>query len=119
MFPTTRLSTLAAALLLALGTAWGGQSQAPQAPSQVPSQVPPDPAIDNGPPQSALTAELLYELLVGEISLADGDVRAGYELLLDAARKTDDPTLYRRAVEIARATRDGAGALRAAMAWSQ
>lgn len=117
MFPAARLplrlSTLATALLLAWGAA-AGQSQVPSA-----SQVPADPAIDNGPPQSAMTAELMYELLVGEMSLADGDTRAGYELLLDAARKSEDPALFRRAVEIARATRDGQGALRAATAWVQ
>lgn len=108
MFPISRFTALAAALLLGFGTAWAEQPKTLA-----------DALVEEGRPQSALTAELLYELLVGEISLADGDVRAGYELLLDAARKSDDPALYRRAVEIARATRDGQGALRAAMAWVQ
>jgi tetratricopeptide (TPR) repeat protein len=104
MFPIPRLSALAAALLLAMA---GAQAAEPDAPPAEP------------PPQSALSAELMYELLVGEISLNDGDTRAGFELILDAARKSDDAALYKRAVEIARATRDGQGALRAAQAWTQ
>jgi hypothetical protein len=40
-------------------------------------------------------------------------------LILDAARKTNDPALYQRAVEIAFQSRAGDAALQAARAWKQ
>ena len=39
--------------------------------------------------------------------------------MLDAARKTNDPALYQRAVEIAFQARSGDAALQAARAWKQ
>ena len=68
---------------------------------------------------SALDAELFYRLLVGEITAREGDAAAGFALLLDSARKTNDPQLYQRAVEIALQSRSGDAALQAAMAWKQ
>ena len=44
---------------------------------------------------------------------------AGYSLILDAARKTNDPALYQRAVDIAFQARSGDAALQAARAWKQ
>ncbi len=68
---------------------------------------------------SALTGELLYEILLGEMNLREGQPAAGFSLLLDAARKSNDVKLYDRAVEIALQARSGDGALLAARAWSQ
>ena len=68
---------------------------------------------------SGLNAELLYEILVGELDLRQGDWNSGFALLLDAARKSDDYELYSRSVEIALQARSGDGALIAARAWSQ
>jgi tetratricopeptide (TPR) repeat protein len=68
---------------------------------------------------SALDAELFYRLLVGEISAREGDAAAGFALMLDSARKTNDPQLYQRAVEIALQSRSGDAALQAAQAWKQ
>ena len=68
---------------------------------------------------SALTGELLYEILLGEMNLREGQPAAGFSLLLDAARKSNDVQLYDRAVEIALQARSGDGALLAARAWSQ
>ena len=68
---------------------------------------------------SALDAELFYRLLVGEITAREGDAGAGYALILDSARKTNDAQLYQRAVEIALQSRSGDAALQAAMAWRQ
>jgi hypothetical protein len=50
---------------------------------------------------SALTGELLYQILLGEMNLRHGEPAAGFSLLLDAARKSNDAQLYDRAVEIA------------------
>jgi len=68
---------------------------------------------------SALTGELLYEILLGEMNLRQGEPAAGFSLLLDAARKSKDAQLYDRAVEIALQARSGDGALMAARAWAQ
>ena len=68
---------------------------------------------------SALDAELFYRLLVGEITAREGDTGAGFALILDSARKTNDAQLYQRAVEIALQSRSGDAALQAALAWKQ
>ena len=68
---------------------------------------------------SGLDAELFYRLLVGEITAREGDAGAGYALMLDSARKTNDAQLYQRAVEIALQSRSGDAALQAAQAWRQ
>ena len=68
---------------------------------------------------SAMTGELLYEILLGEMNLRQGEPVVGFSLLLDAAKKSNDVQLYDRAVEIALQARSGDGALLAARAWTQ
>jgi tetratricopeptide (TPR) repeat protein len=68
---------------------------------------------------SALDGELFYQLLLGELNTLDGEAGAGFALMLDAARKTNDSRLYQRAVEIALEGRSGESALQAARAWKQ
>jgi tetratricopeptide (TPR) repeat protein len=68
---------------------------------------------------SGLNAELLYEILVGELELRNEDWNSGFALLLDAARKSNDYELYSRSVEVALQARSGDGALVAARAWAQ
>jgi predicted Zn-dependent protease len=75
--------------------------------------------VKPAPEKSALTAELFYEVLMGEITLRSGDPGAGYALVLDAARRTRDEALFQRAVEIALQARSGDAALAAARAWQQ
>jgi len=79
------------------------------------AQVNDAPTVQN----STMTGELLYEILLGELNLRQGESVAGFSLLLDAARKSNDAQLYDRAVEIALQARSGDGALMAARAWSQ
>ena len=62
---------------------------------------------------------MFYRLLIGEITAREGDAGAGYALMLDSARKTNDAQLYQRAVEIALQSRSGDAALQAALAWRQ
>ncbi|MGB3071492.1 MAG: tetratricopeptide repeat protein [Ottowia sp.] len=71
------------------------------------------------PRPSALTARLLYELLVGELSFQDGEANQGIALMLDAARRTHDSVLYKRAVEMAIQSRSGSMAMDAVRAWRQ
>ena len=70
-------------------------------------------------PRSALSGELFYQLLLGELNVRGGEPGAGYSLILDAARKTKDAKLFQRAVEIALLARSGDSALLAARAWKQ
>jgi tetratricopeptide (TPR) repeat protein len=71
------------------------------------------------PGNSGLDAELFYQLLLGELNVRSDDPAAGFALILDAARKTGDATLYQRAVELAFQGRNGDAALQAARAWKQ
>ena len=68
---------------------------------------------------SALSSDLFYQLLLGELNARGGEPGAAYSLMLDAARKTNDPRLYQRAVDIAVQARSGDSALLAARAWKQ
>lgn len=74
---------------------------------------------DESPEQSALTAQLFYEVLVGELTARAGDSGDAYALMLDAAKRTNDGRLYQRTVEIALQSRSGLAALAAAQAWKQ
>ncbi|MFL6694710.1 MAG: tetratricopeptide repeat protein [Ramlibacter sp.] len=71
------------------------------------------------PANSGLDAELFYELLLGELNVQGSEPSAGFALILDAARRTNDPALYQRAVELAFEARSGDAALQAARAWRQ
>lgn len=66
---------------------------------------------------SDLDGPLFYQLVLGEISAQEGDPGMGFSLLLDAARKTGDPRLFQRAVEIALQAHAGESALQAARSW--
>lgn len=68
---------------------------------------------------AAFTAQLFYEVLLGEFSTEGGDPGQGYALMLDAARRTHSAELYRRATEIALQSRSAPSALAAAQAWRQ
>jgi len=81
------------------------------------AQTPADKVTLAGP--SALTSELFYQLLLGELNARNGEPGAAYSLILDAARKTNDAKLYQRAVDIALQARSGDSALLAARAWKQ
>jgi tetratricopeptide (TPR) repeat protein len=77
------------------------------------------PTAAAAPGNSGLDAELFYQLLLGELNVRSDQPAAGFALILDAARKTNDPSLYQRAVELAFQARDGESALQAARAWKE
>ncbi|SCX74635.1 tetratricopeptide repeat protein [Variovorax sp. EL159] len=125
----------AAASLALLACATHAQSASDPAASGSPAPVierpaPPKPAVrakattakqaaDPTPQQSALTADLFYEILMGEMTARSGDPGSGYALVLDAARRLRDGKLFQRAVEIALQSRSGDAALAAARAWQE
>ncbi len=76
-------------------------------------------AAASAPTNSGLDALLFYQLLIGELELRAGRAGNAYEVILDAARRQGDETLFQRAVEIALQARAGEQALTAATAWHQ
>jgi tetratricopeptide (TPR) repeat protein len=66
---------------------------------------------------SSLNEPLFFQLLVGELELRSGEPGNAYQVFLDAARKTRDEALFRRATEAALETRSGDMALAATQAW--
>jgi tetratricopeptide (TPR) repeat protein len=81
------------------------------------AQSPTDP--EPGGKISALDSALFYQLLLGELNARGDDPAAAFSLMLDAARKTNDPNLFKRAVHIALQAHSGESALLAARAWVQ
>jgi len=71
------------------------------------------------PENSSLDAPLFYQLLIGEIELSSGHPGSAYEVVLDAAKRTRDESLFQRACDIALQARAGEQALDAAKAWRQ
>src|SRR5262245_2330323 len=89
----------ALALACALAFTQGASAQADKA---VPAETAASGVASDAPPvdNSSLDAPLFYQLLIGEMELRSGEVGTAYQVLLDAARKTQDPELFRRATEI-------------------
>jgi tetratricopeptide (TPR) repeat protein len=98
----------AAAALLVCGSAALAQTTAAAPASQADAAEPENSRID---------APLFYQLLIGEIEFNAGRAGNGYEVMLDAARRTRDEQLFRRATEMALRSRSGDQALAAVRAW--
>ena len=62
---------------------------------------------------------MFYQLLLGELNAIGGESGTGFSLILDAARKSKDPVLFQRAVDLALQSRSGEAALQAARTWKQ
>jgi tetratricopeptide (TPR) repeat protein len=77
----------------------------------------PAPAASSPALNSALDAPLFYQLLIGEIEAQAGNAGNAFELMLDAARRTQNEDLFRRAIELAVQARSGDNALKAVRAW--
>lgn len=103
-----RRASIAAALALALQGLLAPAASA----QRVPSATAP-----NAPPNSELDAPLFYQVLIGEMRLASGEAGTAYEVIMDAARRTRDEQLFRRAAEIALQSRQADQALATARSW--
>ena len=66
-----------------------------------------------------LTEPTLYEFLLAEIALQRGDFKVAAETYLDLAKRTRDPRVARRAVEVANQGKLTDLALEAAKTWQQ
>ncbi|WP_043115795.1 tetratricopeptide repeat protein [Pseudacidovorax intermedius] len=113
MSPLPRRRHLATAVLTLASLSAAAQSVPPG-----PPPAPPAPAAEPAQP-SAMTAELFYEVLLGELNARDGDPVEGFQLLLDSARRTREPALFQRAVDVAVRARSPEAALVAVRAWKQ
>ena len=112
----TQAATVWASVLLCGLTAWVAPAAA-QSPASPPVEAAAPGAATPAPLSSAMDDRLFYQLLVGEMALNAGDAGSAYELMLDAARRTRDEGLFRRAVDIALRARAGEQALAASRAW--
>ncbi len=99
-----KVSALTVSLLLAAG-AWA-QEATPV------TRIAPEQIVN-----SELNAPLFQQLLIGEIEVREGDLGTGYQLMLDAARRTKNEQLFKRATDIALQGRAGDEALAAVKAW--
>ena len=104
------------ALALALLAGSGSVQAANPKPSATQPQTP---STLKAPADSGMGGELLYQLLVSELQITQGQPGAGFSLTLDAARKSRRPELFQRAIQIALQARSGESALQAARAWTE
>jgi tetratricopeptide (TPR) repeat protein len=84
--------------------------------SATPAPAAPEPPSTQ---KSAMDAALFYQVLLGELNVRNGSAGSGFSLILAAARETNDPTLFQRAVDVALQSRSGDAALQAAQAWKK
>lgn len=110
LFQSFRIAALTALISVLSQSAWAQQSVGARL----------IPSTESQPESnSALDAELFYEIFLGEISAQAGDPGSGYAFMLEAARRSADSQLYQRAADIALQSRSGEYALAAAKAWKE
>jgi len=118
MVQSHRFKAIALACMLALSAgAVQAQSQPPEPIQGAPAETDDEPSSSDA--RAALDAELFYEILLGEMTTSTGDPGTGYALMLEAARRSRDGQLYRRATDIALQSRSAEYALIAAKAWKE
>ncbi len=86
------------------------------------STADPDQAIQIREPQTEkydAQSDLMYEVLVGELSGQFGDVEQALAHYVNAAQLTDDPAVAERATRIAMFAKDWASGLQAASRWQE
>jgi len=125
MTPRLRFpAALLAALLLAAGLSGVARAQQlsdddddddDDAPPAVVKPAPPKPPAKL--PFQELTAPMLYDFLLGEIAQQRGSAAFAAQTYLDLAKRTRDPRVARRAVELANFARMPELALDAARVW--
>lgn len=105
------VAAFAAAWLLALPSLGAAQT--------VPARIAGAVAAEAGEPvrNSALDAQLFYQLLAAELEWRQGRAAVAFEVVLEAARRTRHPELFQRAADMALQARAADRALTAARAW--
>jgi tetratricopeptide (TPR) repeat protein len=116
MVHSLRIRFLACAMALIAMPLAASAQKTPSANNQSATLKAPAPKASQ-PSEESFTAELFYEVLLSELSNSAGDPGTAYALMLEAARSSQDETLYRRATDIALQARSGESALTATKAW--
>ena len=99
--------------LLLAACAQAPQRAATPAPAPKPAAAKAEPAL----PDIALTDDLLYEFLVGEVALQRGQNRLAAQTYLDLAEETRDPRVAQRAAQIALHAREMDKSIEAFQLW--
>jgi len=107
-FPPISRAALALACSLALGSMAHAQAAAPTDADDA------APAVVNNSP---LNARMFTQLFVAELEARSGEKGLAFQMMLEAARRSLDETLFRRAVGLASEMGDGPAALSAVQAW--
>ena len=105
-----------AAVLLAAGGALAQVQDDDDSPAAAAGLSPKPPAKL---PAQDLTKQLMYEFLLGEIAGQRGSEGLAAQTFVDLAKRTRDPRVARRAVEMAKAARMPQQALEAARVWTE
>ena len=120
---TNRLITGCLASLLAMLGACSTLVPAPDADTQAVAetqeplaQLPSEQALKTGQ-NEGLTADLLYDLLLSNLALQQGELEIAAQALMRAARETDDPILIARAVRMAVHNKNYAEAVELGQRW--
>jgi tetratricopeptide (TPR) repeat protein len=126
MFALPRWLAAFAAMLLAAGVLLrGAQAQQPADEADDDDDAPatglsvPAPAAPQNLPLQDLTGQTLYDFLLGEIALQRGNPGLAAQTFLQLAKRTRDPRIARRAVEVANFARMPALALESARIWHE
>jgi len=90
-------------------------AQPPVTPPASAPEAQPEPA--KAPAESALTGQILYQFLLGEIAAQRGDLKLASDAYADLATKTRDVRVVRRAAEMAIYDRDMAKAAAMSKLW--
>ncbi|MSQ89109.1 MAG: tetratricopeptide repeat protein [Betaproteobacteria bacterium] len=118
-----RLAALAATLLVAGFLTGGVEAQQPTEEADDDDHALPEAAPAGKPPANLplqdLSAQMLYDFLLGEIAVQRGSPGLAAQTFLDLAKRTRDPRIARRAVEIANSARLPVLALESARLWHE
>jgi len=107
-----RLSTSqAVCALVVAGCIWALPAHVQAASKMAPTPAPA--GVDN----SDLDASLFYQLLIGELELTASEGSTAVLVMLDAANKTKNEQIYKRATDMALQIRAGSQALSVVQAW--
>ncbi len=107
-------------LVAALALSCASHAQTPPPAGTAPAAADaPAPAASEPVVNSELDAPMFYQVLIGELELQGGEPGVAYQVLLDAARRSNDEELFRRVVQIALQSRAGDQAAIAARTWRE
>jgi tetratricopeptide (TPR) repeat protein len=113
------LSLLLALLLAGAALAQPRPADEDEDEEETPHAAPAPPAPLANLPDLELTEPILYELLLAEIALKRGSEGLAAQLYAELARKTRDPRIARRAIEVANFARTPQYALESARVWHE